>query len=593
MNATSFRPSTSNKNSAVIAPAIWKNPPKIETRDRQIAAHCGISPVVAAILRARGFDTPAAVEAFIKPTEASLRCPSGLPDIEPAIDRLYGAIERREPILIFGDYDVDGVTSTALLVRALKSLKADVQWIVPERHDGYGLSIPAVEEAAARGVKLIFSADCGIGAFEPAKRARELGIDLIVTDHHEPTHEDGQDKLPDAVAVVNPKRVDSRYGFRELSGCGVAFKVIEALLKKYQPQHVESFRSRYVDLVGLAAIADCVPLLDENRYLTREALKALTVTKKLGVQALIETSGVKVHNGTLSGRNVGFMLAPRLNAAGRVASAQRALELLLSIDAQECRILAEELEALNRERQELTARVMHEAVTRVYDTVDFSKEMILVIAGENWPHGVVGLAAGRLAERFCRPTIVLSIEENGIAKGSGRSFAGFDLTQLIAHTQHLLESGGGHQAACGMSLKIENIEAFQAAAVEFAAGVLKPSQLAPLVQADCEITGEEITRQLIDDLALLEPCGMDNPEATLLLRNAQIVDGRAIGKEGQHLKWQVRADGRNFDTLWWSPGDRADGFAAGQTVDLCVVPELNVWNDIEKIQLVVKAARRA
>lgn len=593
MNSTIYRPHQSTKNTAPTAPAIWKKPPAVEPRDRELAAQCGISPVIAAILRARGFDTVEAVANFIMPTAASLRCPTALPDIEPAIDRLYAAIENCEPILVFGDYDVDGVTSTALLVRALKSLKANVQWIVPERHDGYGLSIPAVEDAAARGVKLIFSADCGIGAFEPAKRARELGIDLIVTDHHEPTHEDGRDKLPDAVAVVNPKRADSRYGFRELSGCGVAFKVVEALLQKYQPQYVESFRSRYVDLVGLAAIADCVPLLDENRYLTREALKALTTTKKLGMQALIETSGVKIQNGSLTGRNVGFMLAPRLNAAGRVASAQRALELLLSSDIQECQALAQELEMLNRERQDLTARVMHEAVTQVYDTVDFAKEMILVVAGHNWPHGVVGLAAGRLAERFCRPAIVLSIEENGIAKGSGRSYAGFDLTQLIAYTQHLLESGGGHQAACGMSLKIENIEGFQAAAVEFAAGVLKPAQLAPVVQADCEVTGEEITRQLIDDLALLEPCGMDNPEATLLLRNAEIVDGRAIGKEGQHLKWQVRSGGQRFDTLWWSPGDRADGFAVGQTVDLCVVPELNVWNNIEKVQLIVKAARRA
>ncbi len=593
MISTSPRYFKADKDSSPIAPAIWKKPAQIEARDREIAAQCGISPVIAAILRARGFSTVEAVEAFIKPAEASLRCPSGLPDIEPAIERLNMAIEKGEPILVFGDYDVDGVTSTALLVRALKSLKADVQWTVPERHDGYGLSIPAVDDAASRGIKLIFSADCGIGAFEPAKRARELGIDLIVTDHHEPTHEDGRDKLPDAVAVVNPKRADSNYGFRELSGCGVAFKVIEALLQKYyQPKHVESFRSRYVDLVGLAAIADCVPLLDENRYLTREALKALTTTKKLGVQALIETSGVKIQNGSLTGRNVGFMLAPRLNAAGRVASAQRALELLLSSDIEECQALAEELEALNRERQDLTARVMLEATTRVYDTVDFAKEMILVVAGQNWPHGVVGLAAGRLAERFCRPAIVLSIEENGIAKGSGRSYAGFDLTQLIANTQHLLESGGGHQAACGMSLKIENIEAFQTAAVEFAAGILKPSDLAPVVNADCEVSGEELTRQLIDDLALLEPCGMDNPEATLLLRNVQIVDGRAIGKEGQHLKWQVRSGDRNFDTLWWSPGDRADGFAAGQTIDLCVVPELNVWNNVEKIQLIVKAARR-
>jgi single-stranded-DNA-specific exonuclease len=597
MHFTPARAVAAARKPAVLASPIWKKAPQIGARDRELAAECGISPVVATILRARKYSTPEAIECFLRPTAACLHDPFSLPDIEAAIARLQVALDKREPILIFGDYDVDGVTSTALLVRTLKALKANVSWEIPERHDGYGLSTPAVERAAASGIKLIFSVDCGIGAFEPATRAKELGVDLIITDHHEPTRAEnnngGCDKLPDAIAVINPKRADSRYGFRDLSGCGVAFKVLQALLQKRAPQHLESFQNRYVDLVGLAAIADCVPLLDENRYLTRLGLQALARTGKLGMQALIQSAGIKIQNETLSGRNVGFMLAPRLNAAGRIDSAQNALQLLLSTDEDECKELAAKLEELNRERQDLTRRVLHEAVSRVYENPSWSHEMILVIAGENWPHGVVGLVAGRLAERFCRPAIVLSIEENGVfAKGSGRSFADFDLTKIISHANHLLESGGGHKAACGLSLKAENIEAFQAAAVKFAAGVLQPSQLAPTIQADCEISGEDLTRGLIDDLALLEPCGMDNPEATLLLRGAQIMDGRAIGGEGRHVKWRVRAGRQTFDALWWSPGEKADGFAAGQTVDLCVSPELNEWNGVEKIQLIIKAARR-
>jgi single-stranded-DNA-specific exonuclease len=567
-------------------PARWSVKTQIENRDREVARSCDISPAAAAILRARGHKTAEEICRFFNPSVDELRDPFLLPDIEPAVARLHAAIENKEAILVFGDYDVDGVTSTALLVRALKALGANVEWLIPERHDGYGLSVPAIEDAASRGIKLVFSADCGIGALEPAKRARELGLDLIITDHHEPG-----EVLPDAIAVVNPKREDSQYGFRELSGCGVAFKVLQALLQKHWPRHAASFQSKFIELVGLAAIADCVPLTDENRYLAREGLRALAATNKPGLQALMRTARLKTENG-LTGKNVGFTIAPRLNAAGRVASAQSALQLLLSTDLLECEALAEELETLNRERQDWTSRVMHEATVRVLENPNWQREMIIVVAGEGWPHGVVGLVAGRLAERFCRPAIALSIEENGIAKGSGRSSQDFDLTQLIQSTQHLLETGGGHAAACGLSLRAEKIDEFRAAAIACAGEVLAGKDFAPQVEADCEVSGEEITRQLVLDLMQLEPCGMDNPEATLMLKNAQIVDGKAIGKEGEHLKWFVRADGRSFDALWWRPGENANGFAAGQKVDLCIVPELNEWNGNERIQLIIKAARR-
>lgn len=585
--ATYSSSSSSLRSQPKPPPSRWSAKTRVEARDREIAAQCGISAVTAAILRVRGYTDAEAICAFFNPCPTTLRDPFGLPDIEPAIVRLQKAIEAKEPILVFGDYDVDGVTSTALLVRALKALGGVVDWRIPERHDGYGLSVIAIEEAAAQGIKLIFSADCGIGALEPARRARELGVDLIITDHHEPGPE-----LPVAVAVVNPKRADSKYGFRELSGCGVAFKVLQALMMRYQPKHADSFTNKFIELVGLSAVADCVPLVDENRYLAREGLRALAATKKPGLQALMRSANLQLEKG-LTGKSVGFSIAPRLNAAGRVASAQQALQLLLSTDALESQALAHDLEELNRERQEMTQRVMYEATTRVLENGLAESHAIVVVAGEGWPHGILGLAASRMVERFSRPAIVIGIDDTGLARGSGRSAHGFDLTSVIAAAGELLESGGGHTAACGLSLRSENIEEFRAAAIACAALTLRPEMLVPVIDADCEVDGEDLTRQLTHDLIQLEPCGIDNPEPTLMLRGAEIVDGKSIGKDGVHLKWIVKAGNRSFDALWWRPGEAAEGYAIGMTVDLCVAAELNEWNGNEKVQLVIKAARRA
>lgn len=575
-------------------PTRWKKAPQISTADRELAAECNVSPALITILRGREYSTPKEIECFLHPDESCLHDPFTLPDIEPALTRLHRAITQKEKILVFGDYDVDGITSAALLVRALKALKADVECVIPERHEGYGLSTLAVEDAAARGVKLIFSADCGISAVEPARRARELGVDLIISDHHEPAKtESGKDIIPDAIAVINPKREDSNYGFRELSGCGVAFKILMALLQRHWPQHAASFHDKFVELVGLAAVADCVPLQDENRFLAREGLRALATTNKSGLKSLIQSSGLKIKNGMLTGRNVGFMLAPRLNAAGRVDSARKGLELLLSTDGAECEALAEELEGLNKLRQEMTSRVMHEAFARVYENSDLQKEAIIVVAGGGWPHGIIGLVASRLVEKFARPAIVLGIEENGIAKGSGRSVEKFDLTQIIESTRDLTTSGGGHAMACGLALPSENIEAFRQRAIEAANAQLKVADLARVVKADCEVEGDDITPQLVRDLELFEPCGIGNPSASLLLKNVVLVSGKAIGKESQHLKWSLRAGGRSYEAVWWSPGEAANGFVPGCKVDICFVPEFNEWNGNVTVQFLLKAARRS
>jgi single-stranded-DNA-specific exonuclease len=566
-------------------PARWRIKTSPTAADTAIAAACGISPIIAAILRLRGYSTKDQIDSFFNPTAGLLRDPMQLPDIQPAIERLHHAITNKEPLLIFGDYDVDGVTSTALLVRSLRALGANIDYTVPEREDGYGLSVRAVELAKANGTTLIITADCGITAHEPVQRARELGIDVIVTDHHDP-----QATLPAALAVINPKRADSTYGFRELCGCAVAFKVIQALLQQYWPRHSDAYWNRFVELVGLASVADCVPLIDENRYLAREGLRCLATTNKQGIQALIKSSGMKITGESLTGSNVGFVLGPRLNAAGRIASPRKSLDLLLSTDADECEVLAAALEAHNRERQALTSRVALEAFDLVEKEVDQLRDPIIVEAAEGWSHGVIGLAASRLVDRYGRPAIVLGVED-GIAKGSGRSVDGFDLHGLLEATRPLLTTGGGHAMACGLSLPHESFADFRLQALQHAREKLKLEDLVPVVEADCAVTGREITPQLIREMEQLEPCGTGNPEALLMLKSAVIADGRAIGSEGQHLKWQVQADGQMFDAVWWRPGEKADGFGIGKTVDICFAPQFNTWNGRTSVQLIVKDAR--
>ena len=568
-------------------PAQWRVQTSVTAADHSLAGECDISPVLAAILRLRGYDQKDTVSRYLAPDKNTLRDPFTLPDIEPAIARLHQAIATNEPLLIFGDYDVDGVTSTALLVRSLRLLKANVHYALPERADGYGLNEQVVRQAAQDGIKLIFTADCGITAHQPALLARELGVDLIITDHHDPAA-----TLPEALAVIDPKRADSQYGFEGLSGCGVAYKVMQALLTKHWPEYVKSFSQKYLDLVGIAAIADCVPLVDENRYLASAGLKVLSRTKKKGLLALMAAAKIDIAKHPLAGHHVGFRLGPRLNAAGRMASPLKSLQLLLSDDADESLALASELDELNTARQDATREIIKSACDIVYHSKEWQQHSILVVDGEGWSHGLIGLAASRLVETFYRPAIVLGVEES-LARGSGRSYADFDLHALIEHTSHLLASGGGHKAACGLSIEPDKISTFRELAQQFAKSQIDPALLAPVVEADCLTEGKDITPQLVKELESLEPCGTGNPEATLMLQGAVLVDGFAMGQQKQHLKWYVEADGFRFECVWWNPGKKADGFAPGQKIDICYVPQLNQWGYNTTLQLLIKGVRKS
>ncbi len=566
--------------------ARWRTRTTVNEQDVTLARECEISPVTAAVLRSRGIDSADAVRCFLDPDLCGLHDPNLLPDMEIAVARLFKAIESREPMLVYGDYDVDGVTSTAMLMRSLKSLGANVSCRIPERKgEGYGLNVWAMNDIAASGVTVILTADCGIRDGEAIARARELGIDVVVTDHHEPG-----ETLPDALAIVNPKRHDSLYPFRELSGCGVAFKLMQALLQTHWPRHARSFYDKFVEFVGMAAIADCVPLVDENRILAREGLRRLANTQKHGLIALKKSAGVRDGLETLRGGDVGFRLGPRLNAAGRLDSATKSLQLLMSMETAEAEALAAELEGFNVLRREVEKRIVDEACARVEIEHDLAQHMAILVSCEGWHGGVVGLVASRLAEKFCRPTLVFN-RDGDSATGSGRSFGTFDLHQIIELNRDIIVKGGGHAAACGLTLRCENLDELRNRVLDLAQKHIKLEDCVPHVEADCEVSGRDLTLQLARDLEKLEPCGMGNTEARLMLRGARIIDGKGLGKNGEHLKWNLEADGARLEAVWWRPGERAANLVKDSLVDLCFVPELNVWNGNTRLQLVVKDAR--
>ena len=566
--------------------AHWDLSRRVTPRDRTFAQKLHVSPVTSAVMRARGLENADQMQRFLDREETS-HDPFALPDIEAAIERLHRAIQNAEPMLIFGDYDVDGVTSTAMMQRTLKLLKANVEAIVPERSDGYGLSVRAVEAAHERGFRLILTVDNGITAFAALERAQELGIDVIVTDHHEP----GED-LPPAVAIVNPKRADSRYPFRELCGCAVAYKVMLAYLERYKPSALENFTNNYTDFVALATIADCMPLHGENRLLAHLGLQKLRATKKAGLIALMASAGVRVENGPLAGSQVGFFMAPRLNAAGRFNRAALSLQLLQANDTHSGHELAAQLEAFNRRRQEITTDMHRQAADLIFQSSDLERDCAVVVAGENWPLGMVGLVASRLVEKHGRPAIVLGVDGD-MARGSGRSIEGFDLGHILRATRDIIAGGGGHAGACGVHLSADRVEEFRERVLECTAKLLTQDDFTGQVSPDCVVESDDLTPNLARDLGHLEPCGKGNPEALLAATNATIKDGRNIGKTGTHLKWQVQIGARVFDALWWSPGDRANGFGIGKPIDFCFSPQLNHYNGQTSLQLIIKAARPA
>lgn len=529
---------------------IWDPVVYDETAVQSLAAALDVSPVVARLLCQRGHGTPEAAHRFLYPQLSQLGDPYGLADMRPAVDRLCAALERRERIAIHGDYDVDGVTSTVILRRALELLGGDVTHFIPERlRDGYGLQAPAVERLHADGVRVIVSVDCGIRSAEAARRARDLGVDLIITDHHEPEAE-----LPDALAVINPKRADCSYPDKNLAGVGVAFKVVQALCERFGR---EKWLPAFLKLAAIGTVADVVPLVGENRIIAKLGLERLSQgPHTVGLRTLLESANLQ--NKTIDGFSVSFMIAPRINAAGRMSTPDLATRLLLASDEaqlDEVRRLAEQLGEENTRRQAYEADIVVEAKKQVETDIHIGAQNVLVVAGEGWHRGVIGIVASKLVDAFYKPTIVLSIED-GLAHGSCRSIPPFDMLGALDTCADLFQKYGGHKQAAGLTMEAARIPEFRERINAHGLACLEPTDLMPRLRIDSDLRLSGIDSRVVAGLELMAPFGLSNRKPVFDAASVELCGTPQRIKE-RHLKVQLRQDGRMFRAIAWRAAEKA------------------------------------
>ncbi|HEY5099744.1 MAG TPA: single-stranded-DNA-specific exonuclease RecJ [Gaiellaceae bacterium] len=552
----------------------WTLSPASHEVQAELASSLGVSELTAGVLARRGYDDPAAARAFLA-GELPPHDPFLLGDMAVACERIRAAIADGRRICVHGDYDVDGISATALAVHLLRELGADVDWHLPSRFDeGYGVSAATLARLADEGCGLVLTVDCGITAVEEVADARARGLEVIVTDHHRPG-----ETLPDCPIVATRP---SDYPFPELCGTGVVYKLGQALFG------VDSeIPKRHLDLVALATIADVVPLVDENRTMAIAGLRALARTQKPGLQALMKVAGVDP--AAIDAGAVGFRLGPRINAAGRLGHPRAALHLLLTDDAEEARLLADTLEELNHERQAVEGRIVREAIAQVEQWPEADKRRrAYVVAGEDWHEGVIGIVASRLVERFNRPVVLIAGGE-GDWKGSGRSIASFDLHAGLGACADLLERWGGHRAAAGLSIMPENIPAFAERFAAHAAGLLEEEDLRTVTRVDGIVPrGTRLTLDLCTELAQLAPFGLGNPEVTLLAPGCELGDLATVG-DGKHLRFRVRRDGADAGSaIAFGIGSRLDVYRQEGRWDVAFRLSENRWNGTVSPQLVVR-----
>ena len=529
---------------------VWQHQPCDEARVSTLASALGVHPTVARLLCLRGLGDPETAERFLNPSLDHLHDPLKLAGMAEAVVRLEAAIGRRERIAIHGDYDVDGITSTVILRRALEMLGGDVVHFIPERlRDGYGLQPQAIERLQADGVSLVVSVDCGIRSIEAARRARELGVDLIVTDHHEPDAE-----LPPALAVLNPKRHDCTYPDKTLAGVGVALKLVQALLSR-------AGRSRwlpaFVKIAAIGTLADVVPLVGENRVIARLGLGSLSRgPHTVGLRALLDCCGLA--GKTIDSYQVAFMLAPRVNAAGRMSSPDIAARLLLATDDSleaEARALAKQLNDENLRRQEEEAELVAQARKAIETDPAVGAHNVLVVGGAGWHRGVIGIAASKIVDTYHKPAIVLSIDGD-VAHGSCRSIPDFDMLGALERCADLFVRFGGHRQAAGLTMEAARVPEFRQRINAWADDVLHPDQLRPRLRIDAPLGLRGITHDLVRGLDALGPFGMGNPRPVFHAAPVEIVDGPRTIKE-RHLKMTFSQEGRRFRGIAWRAAERA------------------------------------
>jgi single-stranded-DNA-specific exonuclease len=542
---------------------------------RALERALGVSFATAQVLVRRGLGDESAARAWLE--AADRHDPSAFAGIDAAVTLVLEHVRARTRITVHGDYDVDGVCSTAILVRALRALGAEVDWFLPSRgEDGYGLSAATVQRLGARGTRLLLTADCAITAVEEVALARASGIDVVVTDHHAP-RADG--RLPDA-PIVHP--VVGGYPCADLCAAGVAHKLAAALLAASGGQSGSFVADEDLDLVALATVADCVPLRGENRRLVREGLRALAVSPKPGIRALLRVA--KVDPSALDARAVGFRLAPRINAAGRLYRADAGLELVLTEDPERAAAIADELDHANAERRHTETRIVFEAEAQVREAGD---QPAYVLAAEGWHPGVIGIVASRIAERHHRPCVLVALDGDQ-GTGSGRSIPTFDLLAgLDASAAHLIRHGG-HRAAAGCTIARDEVDAFRAAFVAHAGATLSAEDLVPTERVDAVVAGDELGLTLAEELERLAPFGIGNPAVSLLVPAARLVDPRPMGEDGRHVRFTVEAGGHRARAVAFGIGHLPDGDLHDATFAL----ELNEWGGAVEPRLVLRHAQQ-
>jgi single-stranded-DNA-specific exonuclease len=529
---------------------LWNHLPCNDGEAQALAAALDLHPTVARLLCMRGITDPDVARRFLTPSLDHLHDPFRLADMDRAVARIERALDRKERIAIHGDYDVDGITSTVILRRALEMLGGDVVHFIPERlRDGYGLQPAAIDRLHGESVQLIISVDCGIRATEAALRAREVGIDLIITDHHEP-----EGTLPPALAVINPKRPDCAYPDKHLAGVGVALKLVQALCARADKAR---WLPAFVKIAAIGTLADVVPLVGENRVIAKLGLGSLSSGRHtVGLRALLEASGLTGR--TIDSYQVGFILAPRVNAAGRMSTPDIATRLLLHNDEamiEDARALAQQLNEENLRRQTEEADLVAQAKKAIETDPAIGAHNVLVVGGDGWHRGVIGIAASKLVDQYHKPAIVLSVDD-GVAHGSCRSIPAFDMLGALERCADLFLRFGGHRQAAGLTMEAARVPEFRARINAYADEILDPDDLRPRLRIDGMLNLRHITPHLVDGLAAMAPFGLANPRPVFHAMPVEIVDGPRPIKD-RHLKMTFRQDGRSFRAIAWRAAERA------------------------------------
>jgi single-stranded-DNA-specific exonuclease len=550
-----------------------------------------LSPIIARLLTARGIASTEQAQQFLSPQLAHLHSPYAMLGMKAAVERLQAAIARKEDILIYGDYDVDGTTAVVILKTVIELCGGVTQFHVPHRiKEGYGMKDDVIERAAEAGVRLIMSVDTGIRAFAAAETARRLGVDLIVTDHHLPETHEG---VPHALAVLNPNQPDCGYPCKSLCGAGVAFKVAQALL---EATGRERLLPSFIKMVAIATVADAVPLIGENRVLTKIGLQGLRDPRNPGLKAILEIAQVDLSRPITTGE-IAFRVAPRLNAAGRMDVASDVINLFSVRDPVEARSIAQKLNELNGDRQMEEARIIEQIHATLASNPEMRDAYCIVVDGDGWHRGVIGITATRVVERYGRPTIVLS-RDGDEAHGSGRSIRGFHLLQALESCRDLFTRFGGHAHAVGLGLPCERIPQLRASLDRYARGVLTPEDLIPTLDYDADVTLSDLSPQLYDSVQQLQPFGMGNPEPVFAARGLNVALPPRIIKD-KHLKLHLAQNGnsrgRSWQAMAWRMADRVatDPLVVGDTLDVAFTLEQNNHPDFGGLEMRVCDFRRA